>query len=93
MDFHGERRSNATHRSTTDPEAKLFRKGKGKEARFVFMANGLMENRNGLLMDFPVSAATGIAERDAVPVLLEEVQERGFHPTTLGADKGYDTRD
>ena len=58
----------------------------------VFMAHALMENRNGLLVDFLVSDATGTAERDAVPVLLDEARERGFHPQTLGADKGYDTR-
>ena len=92
VDFHGERRANATHQSTTDPEARLFRKGKGKEAKLVFMAHALMENRNGLLVDFLVSEATGTAERDAVPVLLDEARERGFHPRTLGADKGYDTR-
>jgi transposase len=93
VDFHGERRGNVTHRSTTDPEARLFRKGKGKEARLVFMAHALMENRNGLLMDFQVSQATGTAERDLVPTLLDQARERGFHPKTLGGDKNYDTRD
>lgn len=93
VDFHGERRTNATHRSTTDPQAKLFRKGKGKEAKLVFMAHALMENRNGLLADFLVSEATGTAERDAVPVLLDEARKRRFRPKTLGADKGYDTKD
>ena len=93
VDFHGERRSNATHRSTTDPEALLFRKGKGKEAKLVFMAHALMENRNGMLTDFQMSQATGTAERDAVPVLLDEARERRFHPRTLGADKSYDTRE
>jgi hypothetical protein len=93
VDFHGEKRSNATHQSTTDPEARLFRKGKGKEARLVFIAHGLMENRNGLLVDFQVTLATGTAERDAVPVLVDEAQDRGFHPRTLGGDKNYDTRD
>ena len=92
VDFHRERRGNATHRSTTDPEARLFRKGKGKEARLVFMAHALMENRNGLLVDFQVSEATGTAERDSVPVLLDEAQERRFHPRTVGGDKNYDTR-
>ena len=92
VDFHGDRRANATHQSATDREARLFRKGKGKEAKLVFMAHALMENRNGLLVDFLVSDATGTAERDAVPVLLDEARERGFHPRTLGADKGYDTR-
>ena len=63
LDFHGERRANATHQSTTDPEARLFRKGKGKEAERVFMANALMETRNGPLVDFLVSEATGTADR------------------------------
>jgi transposase len=93
VDFHGERRTNATHRSTTDPQAKLFRKGKGKEAKLVFMAHALMENRNGLLADFLVGEATGTAEREAVPVLLDGARERRFRPKTLGADKGYDTKD
>ena len=91
VDFHGDRRANATHQSATDPEARLFRKGKGKEARLVFMAHALMENRNGLLVDFVVSEATGTAERDVVPVLLAGAKDRGFHPRTLGGDKGYDT--
>lgn len=91
VDFHGEKRSNATHQSTTDPEARLMRKGKGKEAKLVFIAHALMENRSGMLADFQVTQATGTAERDAVPVLLDEVKERGFHPKTLGGDKNYDT--
>jgi transposase len=93
IDFHGERRSNATHQSTTDPEARLMRKGKGKEAKLVFMAHALMENRHGLLVDFQVSHATGTAERDMVPKLLDQAKERHFRPKTLGADKNYDTRD
>src|SRR3954471_20371706 len=66
VDFHGERRSNATHQSTTDPEARLMRKGKGKEAKLVFMGHALMENQNGLLVDFRLTSATGTAERDVV---------------------------
>jgi len=93
VDFHGEKRSNATHQSTTDGEARLMRKGKGKEAKLVFLANALMENRNGMLLDFRVTQATGTAERDGVRVLLDAAKERGFHPRTLGGDKGYDTRD
>lgn len=93
VDFHGEKRSNATHQSTTDGEARLFRKGKGKEAKLVFLAHALMENRNGMLTDFQVTQATGTAERDAVPVLLDDAAERGFHPRSLGGDKNYDTRD
>jgi hypothetical protein len=93
VDFHGEKRSNATHQSTTDPQARLFRKGKGKEARLVFMAHALMENRNGMLTDFQVTEASGTAEGDAVPVLVDQARERGFHPKTLGGDKNYGTRD
>ena len=88
-----ENRSNATHQSTTDPEARLLRKGKGKEAKLVFMAHALMENRHGLLVDFQTTQATGTAERDTVPVLVDQAKERGFHPKTLGGDKGYDTGD
>ena len=93
VDFHGERRSNATHQSTTDPEARLLRKGKGKEAKLGFMAHALMENRHGLLVDFQVTEATGTAEREMAPLLVAEARERHFRPTTLGGDKGYDTRD
>ena len=75
VDFHGERRSNATHQSTTDPEARLLRKGKGKEAKLVFMAHALMENRHGLLVDFQTTQATGTAERDTVPVLVDQAKE------------------
>ena len=93
VDFHGERRSNATHHSTTDPEARLLRKGKGKEAKLVFMGHALMENRHGMLVDFQMTTATGTAERDVVPGLVQRARQRGFRPTTLGADKNYDTRD
>ncbi len=92
VDFHGDKRTNATHQSTTDPQARLFRKGKGKEAKLVFMAHALMENRNGLLVDFQMSEASGTAERDMTPQLIEEAKGSGFHPRTLGADKNYDTR-
>ena len=96
VDFHGERRSNATHQSTTDPEAGYCARGKagkGKEAKLVFMAHALMENRHGMLVDFQTTQATGTAERDTVPVLVDQAKERGFHPETLGGDKGYETRD
>jgi len=91
VNFHGQKRSNATHQSTTDPDARLFRKGKGKEAKLVCMGQVLMENRNGLLVDFQLSQATGTAERDMAPRLVDEAPQRGFHPRTLGADKSYDT--
>ena len=93
VDFRGEKRSNATHQSTTDPEALLFKKAQGKEAKLGFLGHALMENRNGLLTDFQITAATGTAERDVVPGLLEGAKERHFRPTTLGGDKNYDTRE
>ena len=93
VDFRGERRSNKTHASTTDPEARLLRKGPSQEAKMAFPGHALMENRHGLPVDFTVSLATGTAERDAVPELLDGVRERGYRPRTLGADCGYDTKD
>jgi transposase len=92
VDFHGEKRSNATHQSWTDPEALLAKKGPGKEARLAYAAHALMENHSGLLVDLQVTQASGTAERDAVPELIDQLLEDGFHPQTLGADKGYDTQ-
>lgn len=93
VDFRGEKRSNITHQSATDPEARLMRKGKGKEAKLVFMGHALMENRHGLLVDFQVTKATGTSEREMAPVMLRQVRERRFRPRTMGGDKNYDTRD
>ena len=90
MNFHGERRSNATHQSTTDPEAKLAKKGAGKEAKLCYSANALMENRNGLLIEFTVESADGYAERKSARALLES-ELPGSRRITLGAAKGYDT--
>jgi transposase len=90
-DFHGERRKNETHASTTDPEAKLFRKGPGKEARLSYMGHVLTENRNGLVVGARLSQATGKAERDVALELVEAIP--GQHRITLGADKNYDTQD
>jgi transposase len=92
VDFHGEKRSNETHESTTDPEAKLARKGNGKEAKLAFCANGLIENRNGLLVGLNVMLATGTAERDAAIRLLHD-NVPGKRRVTVGGDKGYDTKD
>jgi transposase len=89
-DFHGERRSNATHASATDPEARLFRKGRGKEAKLCFVGHALMENRHGLVVDGRVSVATGTAERDEAAGMVAEVP--GRHRITVGADKHFDTR-
>ena len=91
IDFHGEHRTNDTHQSTTDPEAMLAKKGKGKEARLCLAGHILMENRNGLAMDVIVTPATGTAERDTARKMLEKVP--GKCRITLGADKGYDTQD
>lgn len=88
-DFHGERRRNDTHASTTDPEAKLFRKGQGKEAKLCFMGHVLTENRNGLVVACEVTQATGTAEREASIRMLKRV--RRARRATLGGDKGYDT--
>lgn len=89
VDFRGERRTNATHESTTDPEAQLARKGSGKEARLCFAGHVLMENRSGLVMNVSVTQAIGTAEWEAAINMLEKVP--GKHQITVGADKGYDT--
>jgi transposase len=91
IDFHGEHRTNDTHQSTTDPEARLAKKGKGKEAKLCLTGHVLMENRNGLVVDVVLTQAAGTAERDTALGMLERVP--GKHRITLGADKGYDTDD
>lgn len=91
-DFHGEKRTNETHGSTTDPEARLYRKGKGKETKLCFMAHGLMENRHGLLVDACLTEANGHAERIAALHMIEPRADRP-RAITLGADKAYDTKD
>ena len=88
-DFHGEKRSNATHVSTTDPEAQLYRKGRGKEAKLSFMGHTLMENRNGLIVAAALTKATGTAERTAAEEMIVR-HSPGASRITLGADKGYD---
>jgi transposase len=93
IDFHKERRSNATHESTTDPEAQLARKGAGKEAKLSFCGNALMENRHGLLVDIEIRKADGVAEREGALDLLKRQCRKRVKPKTLGADKGYHTRD
>jgi IS5 family transposase len=90
VDFHGERRTNATHQSTTDPEARLAKKGKGKEAKLSFMGHVLMENRHGLVMDVTTTHATGTAEVEAALDLLDAVG--GERQLTVGGDKNYDQR-
>jgi transposase len=89
VDFHGEVRSNATHASTTDPEARLYRKGQGKEAKLCFLGHARMENRHGLFVDTRLTLATGTAERDAAGDMIGAMA--GRHRITVGADKNYDT--
>src|ERR1700691_1190252 len=91
-DFHGQRRSNDTHASTTDPEARLYRKGAGKEAKLCFMGHALMENRNGLVVDACLTPADGHAERVAALHMIEPLADRP-QAITVGADKAYDTED
>ncbi len=89
VDFHGERRTNATHASTTDPEARLARKSKGHEAQLAYQGHVLMENRHGLAVDTCVTQAVGVAEREAALAMAANLPAGA----TLGADKGYDTAD
>ena len=91
VDFHGEKRSNETHQSKTDPEAKMARKGKGKEAKLSYNGNLLVENRHGLIVNSAVFEANGTAERDAALVMLEQIP--GTRQVTVGGDKAYDTAD
>jgi len=89
-DFHGQKRKNDTHESSTDPEARLYRKGLGKEARLYYMGHVLMENRHGLVVDGALTEASGTAERDTA---VDMVAERpGRHRITVGGDKLYDTK-
>jgi len=89
VNFHGERRSNQTHQSTTDPESRLYKKAKGHEAKLAYLGEVLMENRHGLVIDACVVAATGTGERDAATSLIAALPRRRV---TIGGDKGYDTR-
>ncbi|HEY1260593.1 MAG TPA: IS5 family transposase [Stellaceae bacterium] len=91
-DFRGHKRSNETHQSTTDPDARLYRKGPGMEARLCFIGHGLMENRSGLIIDARLTRVSGHAERLAA---LDMVQHWADRPCaiTLGADRGYDAAD
>src|SRR5260221_14497848 len=88
INFHGERRSNLTHQSTTDPDSRLFKKAKGHEAKLAYLGEVLMENRHGLVVDACVVSATGTAERDAAIGLIAGLPPRRG---TIGGDKGYDT--
>ena len=91
-DFHGQKRSNETHASTTDPDARLYRKGPGKEAKLCFMGHALMENRHGLVVDACLTEVNGHGERIAALHMIEPYADRPS-PITLGADKAYDAED
>src|ERR1700729_2231592 len=92
VDFRGEKRSNETHESTTDPDAKLARKGDGKEAKLSYSAQALMENRNGLVLDLQMDVADGYAERRNALEMLDN-NLPGQRRITVAGDKGYDTSD
>ena len=89
-DFHGEKRANDTHASTTDPDAKLFRKGNGQSAKLCYMGHALMENRNGLVVQAHLGEASGTAEREAAIHMINRTSPSSSRRLTLGADKGYD---
>jgi transposase len=91
VNFHGEKRSNRTHASTTDPEAQMARKGEGKEAKLSYSGNLLVENRNGLIVNAMAWDASGTAERDTALLMLEQIA--GSQRVTVGGDKGFDTAD
>ena len=91
VDFHGEKRSNDTHESTTDPDARLARKSGGHEAKLAYCGNVMIENRNGLVVDTELLQCSGTAERDAAMLMAERVE--GGERITVAADKAYDTKD
>ena len=91
--FHGHKRSNKTHESTTDPDARLYKKSYGKESRLSYLGHALVENRNGLIAAAMVSHADGYAERDAALLMLAEKQQGRTRRITVGADKAYDSKD
>jgi len=90
-DFKGEKRTNETHQSTTDPDARLYKKGRGRESKLCYQGHATMENRNGLAVNGRVTRATGYAEREAALEMIEEVP--GKHRITVGGDKAYDTKE
>ena len=93
VDFHQEHRTNDTHQSTTDPEAQLFRKGRGKEAKLSFMGHVVIDNRHGLVVATHYTKATGTAERESAEEMIRKVKRKRRKRLTLGADKNYDTAD
>jgi transposase len=91
--FHGQKRTNDTHQSTTDPDARLYKKSYGKESKLSYLGHTLVENRNGLIAAAMVTHADGYAERDAALLMLDQKQKNRSRRITVGADKAYDTRD
>jgi transposase len=93
VDFRGEKRTNDTHASTTDPDARLYKKAKGQEAKLGFLGHVLMENRHGLVVETRLTKATGTAEREAALEMVEAKRKQKSGRLTLGGDKNYDTRE
>jgi transposase len=93
VDFHGQKRTNATHVSTTDPEARLYKKGKGAAAKLCFLGHAMTENRHGLVVETEMTQATGTAEREAAKLMINAHAPGSERRITVGADKGYDTAD
>lgn len=92
VDFHGEKRSNASHASRTDPESRLYRKGPGKPAQLAHLGHILNENRNGLIVEVCVTEANGRAEKEAAIAMVDRYRTKhGRGPKTVGADAGYDS--
>jgi transposase len=91
VNFHGEKRCNETHQSTTDPDARLYKKSKGSEAKLAFLGHVLMENRNGLVVETRLTQATGTAEREASLEMVREKRKQKGGRLTVGGDKNYDT--
>jgi len=93
VNFRGEKRTNETHQSTTDPQARLYRKGSGKEAKLSFMGHVVIDNRHGIVVATRYTQATGTAEREAATKMVKKIKGRRTSHLTLGADKGYDIKD
>jgi transposase len=93
LNFHGEKRTNQTHASKTDPESRLYKKSYGQEAKLSYLGHTLVENRNGLIVAAMATQADGTAERDAGILMLADLTEGGRRHVTVGADKAYDTQD
>jgi transposase len=91
--FHGQKHTNDTHESTTDPDAQLYKKSYGKESHLAYLGHTLVENRNGLIAAAMVTQADGYAEREAALLMLQDRQEGRSRRITVGADKAYDTKD